>query len=60
MEFTVNDNCIACGVCESICPQVFTLEGEKAEAEPGPIEKEWEAPALKAEESCPVAAISHE
>ena len=26
MKFTVNENCIACGLCTGICPEVFSLD----------------------------------
>ena len=25
MNITIVDGCIACGVCESLCPEVFTV-----------------------------------
>lgn len=26
MKVTIEDGCIACGACESICPDVFSIE----------------------------------
>lgn len=28
MNAKVNENCIGCGLCNSICPQVFTMTDE--------------------------------
>jgi len=63
MKPQVNDSCIGCGTCESICPAVFKVEdnGGKMiavvqtsyyETEKGKIEE--------AVSSCPVQAISWE
>ncbi len=51
------DICIACGTCESICPDVFELKsGEKANVKD---EFEKDAPCIEeAINSCPVQAIS--
>ena len=32
MRFIVNDNCIACGLCTGICPDVFSMDGDYARA----------------------------
>ena len=29
MKFFVNERCINCGLCESICPEVFSLDGDE-------------------------------
>ena len=49
------DKCIGCGVCETICPDIFKIEGDKAEV----IKKETdnEKCVKEAAESCPVEAI---
>jgi len=48
------DKCIGCGLCASICEQIFVLEDGKAEVK---IQKKL--PCVKeAIESCPVNAIS--
>lgn len=28
MKYYVNENCIGCGLCESVCPEVFSLSDE--------------------------------
>jgi len=57
MKFTVNDNCIACGLCTGICPDVFTLEGDIAHASTKDVQGGMEAKAREAMQSCPVDAI---
>ncbi len=55
MEAKVNkDICIGCGLCTSICPQVFVLDDDgKAKALPNKNDSQ----AKDAAASCPVAAI---
>ena len=55
VKYIVNDQCIGCGLCTSICPEIFFLnDSGMAEA----IESEIEVgQAENALESCPVAAI---
>lgn len=51
------DTCIGCGLCPSICPDVFEMDDDgKAVAKSVPEGKEDEA--KDAESSCPVNAIS--
>lgn len=60
MEFRVNENCIGCGLCVSICPQVFHLgDAGMAQAEAGPIDAAYEAGARLAQDDCPVDAIEN-
>jgi len=52
----VNEECIGCGACVSICPETFEMKGDKAVVKKSEItelscEKE-------AKEGCPVQAIS--
>lgn len=51
--------CIQCGLCPSICPEVFTLPdtGESAYAISGEIPVTQQAAAQEAADSCPVSAI---
>lgn len=61
MKFLVNDNCIGCGLCEGICPEVFHLsETGRAEAAEGDVDPQIEDSAVSAKESCPVYAIESE
>ena len=45
MNVHVNENCIGCGLCTTMCPDVFTMTDEQEPA------------AQEAAESCPVDAI---
>lgn len=47
------EKCIGCGACESVCPEVFVMKGDKAE-----VKKESNKPCVKdAISTCPVEAI---
>jgi len=53
--------CIACGLCESICPEVFrSSEDGTAEVYVDPVPVENEEAAKEAADSCPVSVISIE
>jgi len=49
------ENCIGCGGCESVCPQVFKMEGGKAVAK---MQKTDKSCVKEAEKTCPVKAIN--
>lgn len=55
MQVKVNDECIGCGLCESVCPQVFQIEGARSMVVDS--SDEYLELAQQAAESCPVAAI---
>jgi len=58
MQVKIIEGCIACGVCESICPEVFTVTDTsvaKQEAVPG-----QEAACRDAAKACPVDVIKIE
>ena len=58
MKFKVNENCIACGMCTSVCPEVFSMSDEGyAEAIDEDAPTEAEDSAHEAAEGCPVDAI---
>lgn len=53
------DICIGCGLCPSICPDIFEMDDDgKAVAKNKEINPEIEDEAKDAESSCPVEAIS--
>lgn len=59
--FVDKDTCIGCGLCPSICDDVFELNDEgKAFSKVDVVPDNMEDAAKEAESSCPVAAISCE
>ncbi len=55
------DTCIGCGLCPSICEEVFELNDEgKAYAKVEEVPSTAEDTAKEAETSCPVTAITCE
>lgn len=58
MRYVVNEECIACGLCVSTCPEVFSLgeEGTAVAIDRNVPESVADA-AAEAMESCPVSAI---
>ena len=57
MKFSVNERCISCGLCTSICPEVFELGKELAYVKKQPEGGVLTAKATEAMEGCPVDAI---
>lgn len=52
------ETCIRCGLCPTLCPEVFDLrDGEAAQVIVNPVPEEFRADAQAAADSCPVAAI---
>ena len=60
MNAKVNENCIGCGLCNSICPQVFTMTDEGVATVSSDISEEQEGLVQEAADSCPVDAIEVE
>ncbi|MGO1469405.1 MAG: ferredoxin [Tissierella sp.] len=53
--------CIGCGLCATICPEVFEMDDEDiAVVIADPVPSDVEDSAQEAEESCPTDAISIE
>jgi ferredoxin len=53
------DGCIACGLCASICPEVFRMTDEgPSEVYEDPIPESAEDQAVEAQENCPVSVIT--
>lgn len=58
MKANVDENCIGCGACASICPEVFRMNDEGlAEAYVDPVPSDVEESAQEAADGCPVDAI---
>ena len=57
MTIHVNETCVGCGLCTSMCPGVFTMTDEGVAAARDEIFPEQEAQAREAAESCPASAI---
>ena len=57
MKATVNENCIACGLCIGICGEIFTMGGDGF-AHGSNFDKGLLPAAEEARDSCPVSAIS--
>lgn len=58
MNVTVNDSCIGCGACESICDAVFSVE-DVAKVNEAAIAGNEDC-VKEAADSCPVSAIEVE
>lgn len=57
MNVHVNSNCIGCGLCASLCPDVFTMTDEGVAAARDEIYPDQFPQIREAAESCPVNAI---
>ena len=58
MKFRVNDDCIGCGLCVTLCPGVFEMtDSGTARAAEGEVMQKTVDTALEARDSCPVSAI---
>lgn len=61
MRYKVNEDCIGCGRCSAICPEVFSMTEEGyARARDGQIDGENDKAASEAADECPVSAIESE
>ena len=58
MAVKVNDSCIACGACESICDAVFSIE-DKAVVNDSAVADNIDS-VKEAADACPVGAIEVE
>ncbi len=55
----VDDECIACGTCVDLCPEVFEMEGDLAVVLPN-ADLSLDDKVVEAAEACPVEAIHYE
>ncbi|HHU22739.1 MAG TPA: ferredoxin [Clostridiales bacterium] len=58
--FVDRSGCIGCGLCESICPEVFRIDDEGLAEAYGEVDASNEDSATEARDSCPVSVISLE
>ena len=57
MTVNVNEYCIGCGLCTTICPEVFSMGDNGAAKSNGDFPDELENSVREAADSCPVDAI---
>ncbi len=57
MNAHVNSNCIGCGLCASVCPDVFIMTDEGVAAARDEIFPDQEGQVHEAADGCPVDAI---
>ncbi len=57
MEALVNEDCIFCGLCADLCPEVFQLGDESAFVAVQKVPVEHEDCCREAAEECPTDAI---
>lgn len=57
MKAYVNEECILCGLCADMCPDIFELGDEKSEVVVDEIPLEQQDCCREAAESCPTDAI---
>ncbi|MGN0346849.1 MAG: ferredoxin [Lachnospiraceae bacterium] len=60
MDAYVNENCIGCGLCTGICPEVFSMTEDNVAVASGAPMAEQEMEMQEAAASCPVDAIEIE
>ena len=60
MKAYVDENCIGCGLCASICPEVFEINEDQVARAVGEICEETEDTVREARDNCPVDAIQTE
>ncbi len=59
MKATVNDECIACGLCVDVCPAVFKMSesGDKADVIVDEVPEADQDSCREAADGCPVDSI---
>ena len=58
-KVSVDDTCIACGVCVEICSDVFEIEGDLASVK-NAANLSLNEKIIEAAEACPVGAIHYD
>lgn len=58
MKFIVNDNCIGCGMCADVCPEIFHITDEgTAQAVENDVDEANVLSGKEAMDGCPASAI---
>lgn len=57
MKARVTEDCIACGRCIEICPEVFEMGEDLAQVKVEEVPAEFEETAQEAADECPTSAI---
>ena len=57
MKARVTEDCISCGRCVEICPEVFEMGEDMAHVKVGVIPQEYEDATQEAADECPTSAI---
>jgi len=57
MKVEVTDDCISCGRCVEICPEVFEMGDDIAAAKVDEVPTEHEDAVQQAADECPTSAI---
>jgi len=57
MKARVTEDCIACGRCTEICPEVFEMGEDIAQVKVDEIPEEFLGAAQEAADECPTSAI---
>ena len=60
MKATISEECISCGLCVDICPDVFEMGTERAQVKMTSIPGNFEEAVRQAADECPVSAITVE
>jgi ferredoxin len=60
MKATISDECVSCGLCVDICPDVFEMGTEFAQVKMTSIPEKFEDAVRQAADECPVSAIKVE
>ena len=59
MRVWINEGCTSCGLCESICPEVFTVE-DLANVNPDVNYDQYADQIREAADTCPAAVIEYD
>ena len=58
--YVKQDECIGCGTCIDICPEVFKWDNDKAVAYTNPVPEDVQESCKEAADACPVSVITIE